>query len=152
MLKKMRIDHRIHPYDHDPGAPVYGEEAADKLGIPYERIFKTLVVALDNRSMAVALVPVSAQLDLKKMAKAAGVKKAVMADRKSAERTTGYLIGGISPLAQKKKLFTVIHPSAFDFETIYISAGRCRNLALTHSLAACFARSLGSGSVFCCRL
>ncbi|WP_420819203.1 Cys-tRNA(Pro) deacylase [Nonomuraea lactucae] len=113
----------LHPYDHDPGAQAYGEEAADALGVPYERIFKTLVAEVES-GLAVAVVPVAGKLDLKALAAALRSKRAAMADAARVERVTGYVVGGISPLGQRKPLPTVIDFSALDFDTIYFSAGR----------------------------
>jgi Cys-tRNA(Pro)/Cys-tRNA(Cys) deacylase len=114
----------VHEYVHDPKAESYGEEAAVKLNLPQARVFKTLVVSLDGRELAVAVVPVSGMLDMKACAAALGAKKCDMADRKAAERSTGYVLGGISPLGQKKRLRTVIDVSAQGFETMFVSAGR----------------------------
>lgn len=122
--KKAKISFNILEYEHDSANRSYGEEAADKLGLDKLHVFKTLIVSLDNKSLAVAVLPVSKQLDLKLFAKAVGVKKVNMADRKAAERSTGYLLGGISPIGQKKLLKTVIDLSAKNYETIYVSAGR----------------------------
>ena len=113
----------MHPYEHDAKAQVYGEEAADALGVPYEQIFKTLVVEVEG-GLAVAVVPVAGKLDLKAFAAALKGKRAVMADAAKVERVTGYVVGGISPLGQRKALPTVVDDSVFDFETIYFSAGR----------------------------
>jgi Cys-tRNA(Pro)/Cys-tRNA(Cys) deacylase len=123
-LKKAKIKYHIHPYDHDPEGTAYGEEAAQKLNISQDRLFKTLVVSTDSDSLAVALVPVSCQLDLKKFSKALGSKKTKMADKKRVEQSTGYIPGGVSPVAQKKKLKTIIDESAQNFDTIFVSAGR----------------------------
>ncbi len=122
--KKARIPYSVHEYSHDPGAASYGGEAAAKLGIQPERVFKTLVVAGDGKDLIVAVVPVAGQLDLKLLAKALGIKKTAMADAKVVERTTGYVLGGVSPLGQKKRLKTVIDASADTFPTIFVSAGR----------------------------
>ncbi|MGD8912133.1 MAG: Cys-tRNA(Pro) deacylase [Candidatus Thiodiazotropha sp.] len=124
VAKKAGIKFKTHAYGHDPKHPSYGLEAAEKLGIPPERVFKTLVVALDGRQLAVAVVPVSSQLDLKVFAKAVKVKKVTMADAKQVERCTGYVLGGVSPLGQKRPLLTLIDRSAVDFPTLYVSAGR----------------------------
>ncbi|WP_020543832.1 Cys-tRNA(Pro) deacylase [Nonomuraea coxensis] len=122
-LTKARADFTLHPYDHDPSAQAYGEEAADALGIPYERIFKTLVAEVES-GLAVAVVPVAGKLDLKALAGALGGKRAAMADAARVERVTGYVVGGISPLGQRKPLPTVVDSSALDFPTIFFSAGR----------------------------
>ncbi len=123
-LKKAKKSYQIHPYGHDPASRAYGDEAARALNISGDRVFKTLVISLDNRQLAVALVPVSMQLDLKAFARAMNTKKASMADQHLVERTTGYVLGGVSPLGQKKRLKTVIDASARDFDTIYVSAGK----------------------------
>ncbi|MBI0313676.1 MULTISPECIES: Cys-tRNA(Pro) deacylase [Streptomyces violaceusniger group] len=116
-------DFTVHSYEHDPAAPSYGEEAAQALGVAPERVFKTLVASVDDR-LTVAIVPVSATLDLKALASAVGGKRATMADPAVAERTTGYVRGGISPLGQRKRLPTALDASADAHETICVSAGR----------------------------
>jgi Cys-tRNA(Pro)/Cys-tRNA(Cys) deacylase len=123
LLARQKIAHRVHAYAHDPKAPSYGAEAATALDIEPERCFKTLVADVEGR-LTVAVVPVSGSLDLKALAQAVGAKRATMADPGLAERTTGYVLGGISPLGQRKRLPTVIDESALVFETIYVSAGR----------------------------
>ena len=123
-VKKAKIPYSLHEYAHDPSVRAFGREAAEKLGVPEERLFKTLVVATGPKDLAVAVVPVSGQLDLKSFAKAFGVKKAAMADKAVVERTTGYLTGGVSPIGQKKSLPTIIDDSAHAFDTIYVSAGK----------------------------
>ena len=123
-LKKSRIKHQIHVYEHDPSNSAYGIEAAEKMGVAQQQVFKTLVVMLDNQKLAVAVLPVCAQLSMKLMAKACSVKKASMADSAEVERSTGYVLGGVSPLGQKKRLKTVIDSSAQTFTSIYVSAGR----------------------------
>ncbi|NKQ24030.1 Cys-tRNA(Pro) deacylase [Streptomyces galbus] len=116
-------DFTVHAYDHDPNHPSYGEEAAEAMGVSPERVFKTLVADVDG-ALTVAVVPVAGQLDLKALAAAVGGKKAAMADPALAERTTGYVRGGISPLGQRKKLPTVLDTSAGGHATICVSAGR----------------------------
>lgn len=123
IAKKHKIKITVHEYEHDPTVEAYGKEAADKLGIVPELVFKTLVVA-NGKDLFVAIVPVLKRLDLKLLAKAAGVKKVVMADIKVVERTTGYVVGGVSPLGQKKLLPTFIDSSAENFKTIFVSGGR----------------------------
>jgi Cys-tRNA(Pro)/Cys-tRNA(Cys) deacylase len=124
LAKQKKIAHSIHSYEHDPASESYGLEAAEKLGVAPERVFKTLVVSLDNGKLAVGVVPVSSMLNLKQIARAAGVRKAVMADKALVERSSGYVLGGVSPLAQKKALPTFIDESALQFPTIHVSAGR----------------------------
>jgi len=124
LVKKHSVDHKIHQYQHDPYSQSYGQEAAKKLGLNPTQVFKTLVIRLDNEELVVALLPVSCMLSLKRLAKAAGSKRAIMADQAIVERTTGYLQGGISPLGQKKRLRTFIDSSAQKHATVYISAGR----------------------------
>lgn len=125
-VRKAGLPFQTHEYQHDPAVSSYGLEAANALQVDASRVFKTLVVALDGdmKKMAVGIVPVTQQLDVKALAKALGAKKAEMADPKQAERITGYLVGGISPLGQKRKLPTVLDESALSFETIFVSAGR----------------------------
>ncbi|MGW3622324.1 Cys-tRNA(Pro) deacylase [Streptomyces sp. NPDC000880] len=113
----------VHAYDHDPASPSYGEEAAQALGVCPDRVFKTLVANVDGE-LTVAIVPVAGQLDLKALAAAVGAKRATMADPAAAERTTGYVRGGISPLGQRKPLRTVLDASASLHPTICVSAGR----------------------------
>ncbi len=124
--KKGKVKYNLHEYSHDPAAASYGEEAAEALGLEYGRVFKTLLVAMngDNRKLAVAVVPVSGQLDLKAMAAALKAKKVAMANPGDAERATGYVVGGISPLGQKKRLPMVIDSSAEEYDSICMSAGR----------------------------
>lgn len=117
------VDFEIHRYDHDPDEPSYGEEAAEMLGVEPDRVYKTLVVLVDDR-LAVAVVPVSGELDLKKLAAALGARKAVMAHPSEAERATGYVVGGISPLGQKRRLPTVLDATAERWPTIFVSGGR----------------------------
>ena len=124
LLKKYKIEHRVLSYVHDPKAASYGLEAADKLGLEPVRVFKTLLAATEKEELLVAIVPVGGSLDLKALAHAASVKKADMANPQVAQRATGYLVGGISPLGQKKRLRTFIDSSAERFPTIYVSAGK----------------------------
>ncbi|MFK4225469.1 Cys-tRNA(Pro) deacylase [Streptomyces sp. NPDC019890] len=113
----------VHAYDHDPASPSYGEEAAVALGVCPDRVFKTLIADVDGE-LTVAIVPVAGQLDLKALAAAVGAKRATMADPMAAERTTGYVRGGISPLGQRKRLRTVLDATASGHPTICVSAGR----------------------------
>lgn len=132
-LTRAGVDFAVHPYEHDPAAPSYGLEAAEALGVPAEQVFKTLLVE-GQRGLAVGVVPVSRTLDLKAVAAALGVKKVAMAPPAAAERTTGYVVGGISPVGQKKALPTVVDDSALAFERVYVSGGR-RGLDLSLSPA-----------------
>ncbi|MET8979817.1 Cys-tRNA(Pro) deacylase [Streptomyces sp. NPDC004539] len=117
------VPYTVHAYEHDPAHPSYGEEAAEAMGVSPERVFKTLVADVDG-ALTVAVVPVAGSLDLKALATAVGGKKAAMADPALAERTTGYVRGGISPLGQRKRLPTVLDASAGGHSTICVSAGR----------------------------
>lgn len=114
----------VHEYNHDADAQSYGLEAAEKLGVEPSRVFKTLVVSLEPGRLAVAIVPVTHDLNLKQLARAAKVKKAVMADPGEVQRSTGYVLGGVSPLGQKKVLPTFLDATAAGFDTVYVSAGR----------------------------
>ncbi|MFT5483723.1 MAG: Cys-tRNA(Pro)/Cys-tRNA(Cys) deacylase [Halieaceae bacterium] len=122
--KRNKISYQIHEYSHDEASESYGLEAAEKLGVSEERIFKTLVVSLDNKELVVGVIPVSAMLSMKLIAKAASAKKAAMAEKSDVERSTGYVLGGVSPLGQKRRLKTIIDSSAKNYSTIYVSAGR----------------------------
>lgn len=122
--RKARVTHTIHEYSHDPASASYGTEAAEKMGVDPNRVFKTLVVAVDGRELAVGVVPVGAKLNMKRIARAAGAKKAAMADPTEVQRATGYVLGGVSPLGQKKRLKTFIDQSASEFDTVFVSAGR----------------------------
>lgn len=124
VAQKAKIFYKLHKYDHDPSTASYGSEAAHKMGIQEERVFKTLVIRIGPQKLAVGVVPVSSMLDMKRFAKAAGTKKADMADAVDVQRSTGYVLGGVSPLGQKKRLKTIIDPSANAFSTIFVSAGR----------------------------
>lgn len=127
VLAAAGVPHVVLPYEHDPQAHAqglsYGEEAARALGVPPQRVFKTLLADVDGR-LVVAVVPVDGTLDLKALAAAAGGKRATMAAPADAERATGYVVGGISPLGQRKRLPTVIDESAGQHATILVSAGR----------------------------
>ncbi len=123
LLTRQKVAHTLHPYDVSPDSPHYGAEVAAALGVAPEQVFKTLVTEVDG-VLTVAVVPVTGELDLKALAGAAGGKRAAMADRTVAERTTGYVRGGISPLGQRRRLPTVVDSSAADLRTMYVSAGR----------------------------
>ncbi|WP_198334551.1 Cys-tRNA(Pro) deacylase [Psychrobacter namhaensis] len=150
LAKQRGLDYQVHEYTHDSSAPSFGLEAAEKLGVDVTQVFKTLVVSTDTGALAVAILPVDKTLNFKKMAKALSAnkllpcKKVQMADPKQVARSTGYVLGGVSPLGQKKRLKTVIDRSAQAQPTIYVSGGR-RGLEielppaqLAETLAACF--------------
>ena len=122
-LTKANVPFTAHGYEHDPAAGSFGAEAAELLGVVPERVFKTLLADVDGK-LTVAVVPVSGSLDLKALASAVGGKKAAMAEPAAAERSTGYVLGGISPLGQRKPLRTVVDESALGFETVFCSGGR----------------------------
>jgi Cys-tRNA(Pro)/Cys-tRNA(Cys) deacylase len=122
LLAKQGVAHQVHSYDHG-GGQAYGPEAAERLGLDPERVFKTLVAEVDG-ALTVGVVPVASTLDLKALAGAVGGKRARMADVAAAERATGYVAGGISPLGQRKRLATVIDASAQRWETVFCSGGR----------------------------
>lgn len=124
LLKKLKLAHTVHEYHHDSNAESYGLEAAEKLNIDAKRVFKTLVVQLDGKELAVGIIPVEEKLSMKLIAKSAKAKKAVMADPALVEKTTGYVLGGVSPLGQKKRLKTFIDDSAEGFNSIFVSAGK----------------------------
>ena len=130
LAKQRNLDYKLHEYTHDSNAASFGLEAAEKLAIAAERVFKTLVVTTDAGALAVAILPVDKTLNFKKMAKALSAnkmlpcKKVQMADPKQVERTTGYVLGGVSPLGQKKRLPTVVNVSAQEQASIYVSGGR----------------------------
>jgi Cys-tRNA(Pro)/Cys-tRNA(Cys) deacylase len=128
LLTREKVAHTLHPYEPDEHATSYGEAGAAALGVDPARMLKTLLADLDGR-LVCAVVPVSGSLDLKALAAALGGKKAVMADPAAAERSTGYVVGGISPLGQKARLRTVVDASALVFETVHVSGGR-RGLSL----------------------
>jgi Cys-tRNA(Pro)/Cys-tRNA(Cys) deacylase len=122
-LDRLRLAYVAHPYEHDASVEGYGLEAARELGVPPERVFKTLIAEADGR-VAVAVVPVSAMLDLKTLAAVLGAKRATMAPPDLAERKTGYVVGGISPFGQRTRLPLVLDASAEAFPTVYVSGGR----------------------------
>ncbi len=126
VLTAAGVPFRLHPYTHHDEVTNFGQEAATELGVDPMRIFKTLIVdvGISRPELAVGVVPVAAQLDLKAMAAALGAKKAVMADKQLAARTSGYVLGGISPIGQKNPLPTIIDETAELFETIFVSAGK----------------------------
>ncbi|MDP5254234.1 MULTISPECIES: Cys-tRNA(Pro) deacylase [unclassified Vibrio] len=126
LAEKRKISYTLHQYQHDPRATSFGLEAAEALGQDANKVFKTLLVSLNGnaKELAVTIIPVAHHLNLKQAAKALGVKKVAMADPKIAETTTGYILGGISPLGQKKALPTVLDVSAQAWQTICVSAGR----------------------------
>jgi Cys-tRNA(Pro)/Cys-tRNA(Cys) deacylase len=123
LLARLQISHRVHTYQHAQGRREFGLEASEALGIPPERVFKTLVAVVDGE-LTVGVVPVSVSLDLKALARAAGGRKAAMADVAEAERATGYVAGGISPLGQRRRLPVVVDSSALAFPTVFCSGGR----------------------------
>jgi Cys-tRNA(Pro)/Cys-tRNA(Cys) deacylase len=123
LLAKQKVPHSLHAYEVSPDAPNYGALVATAIGADPARVFKTLVTEVDG-ALTVAVVPVTGELDLKALAAAAGGKRATMADRADAERVTGYVRGGISPLGQRKRLPTVIDRTALDDEQIFVSAGK----------------------------
>lgn len=122
-LDRAGVRFTLHPYEHDPAATSYGAAAADALGLSPAEVFKTLLVVADGAPV-VAVIPVASTLDLKAVARAVGSKRAAMADPEVAERLTGYVVGGISPIGQRTRLRTVLDESAADLGTVYVSAGR----------------------------
>ena len=122
-LERARIPFTVHEYPHDPRHESYGLEASEALGVPPDRVFKTLIADVDG-DLVTAVVPVAGELDLKALAAAVGGKKAAMAGVAAAERATGYVAGGISPVGQRKRLRVVLDASAMDGATMYCSAGR----------------------------
>lgn len=144
LLQARRIPHEVLTYEHSAANEGYGSEAAEKLDIDPSAVFKTLVADVADLGLTVAVVPVSAKLDLKALARAIGAKKASIADPVSAERATGYSVGGISPLGQKRRLPTVIDDSAVGLDAMYVSGGR-RGLEI--SLAPSALASLTNATV-----
>lgn len=123
LLTKAKVAFTLHPYEHDPRAEAYGEEAAAALGVAPAQIFKTLIVSVDGK-LGCAVVPVAGRLDLKAFAAVLDGKKAELADPAAAARATGYVVGGISPLGQKSRLPVVVDATAEAFATVFVSAGR----------------------------
>jgi Cys-tRNA(Pro)/Cys-tRNA(Cys) deacylase len=123
LLTAEGVEFTLHPYEVSADAPNYGALVAEALGVEPERLFKTLIAEVDG-GLVVAAVPVTGDLDLKALAGAAGGKRGVLADRSAAERSSGYVRGGISPLGQRRRLPTVIDDSALGLDQIYVSAGR----------------------------
>jgi len=122
-LDRAKIDYTLHPYAHDARSESYGDEAASALGVNPNQIFKTLITSVDGK-LVCGVVPVAAMLNLKAIAAAAGGKKAEMADPAKAQRATGYVLGGISPLGHKTRIPVVIDDSVTEFETVFVSAGK----------------------------
>ena len=123
-LKKNKIDFSIHKYKHDPKIDNYGLEAAEKLNIDANRVYKTLLAQLNTKELVVAIIPVNKSLNLKSLASYFEAKSASMADKDEAQKVTGYLLGGISAFGQKKRLRTIVDATSKEFETIYISGGK----------------------------
>ncbi len=123
LLAREKVSHTLHPYPHDPRSDAFGEEAATALDVAPDRLFKTLIASVDGR-LVCAVVPVAGRLDLKALAAAVGAKRATMAEPAAASRATGYVVGGISPLAQKTRLPVVIDESASRYPTVFVSAGK----------------------------
>jgi Cys-tRNA(Pro)/Cys-tRNA(Cys) deacylase len=146
-VQRARVAHRVLSYEHDPAAPAYGVEAAEALSLDPRQVFKTLVIAVESAppgaALVVCVVPVARQLDLKAAADAVRGKRAALADPAVAERTTGYVVGGISPLGQRKALRTIVDESALAWPEIYVSAGR-RGLELALAPAELLRLTRGS--------
>lgn len=123
-LKKSRIKFDVLSYEHDVNNTNYGLEAVEKLNLNSAQVFKTLVLETSEQQLIVAVTPVNQQINLKQLAKLCAVKKVMLAEPQKVQASTGYILGGVSPLGQKKRLKTYIHSSALDFDTIYISAGK----------------------------
>lgn len=124
LLEKLNVPFQLHQYHHDESANSYGLEAAEKLAVNANEIFKTLVVETENKQLAVAIIPVEKQLHLKNIAKLLRCKKVVMAEPKRVQTTTGYVLGGISPFGQKKRLTTMLDNSANAYDQIFVSGGK----------------------------
>ncbi len=145
---RQKVRHQVHEYVHDPASESYGDEAAEKLGICPASVFKTLVVSLNSGELVVAVLSVSSQLNMKKIAKAAGAKKAGMAKPADVERSTGYVLGGVSPLGQKKPLRTFLDIAAQEQPALFISAGR-RGLEIELSPADLLSLTKGEFAALC---
>ncbi|WP_338365495.1 Cys-tRNA(Pro) deacylase [uncultured Pseudoalteromonas sp.] len=124
LLKKQKVPHDVLSYQHDTSTTGYGQEAVEKLNLAREQVFKTIVLETSEGQLIVAVTPVSQQVNLKQLAKLCSSKKIVMANALKVQAATGYILGGVSPLGQKKRLTTFIHSSARAFNTVYVSAGR----------------------------
>lgn len=124
LLKKNKCSYKLHKYEHDPAITDFGNEAVEKLNLDARQVFKTLLVELTPKELVVCVIPVANMLSLKEVANVFKAKKAVMANKDDAQKVTGYLLGGISPLGQKKKLRTVIDETAMNFSVMYISGGK----------------------------
>lgn len=124
LVKKAGISFNLHEYKHDPKAASYGEEAVEKMGLDPAQVFKTLVVEATDGHLVVMVIPVAKSLSLKKGAFACGAKKVAMADKNKVQKTTGYVLGGVSPLGQKKRLSTFIDNSALNSKTMFVSGGK----------------------------
>lgn len=124
LLNKQKIQFKIHQYAHDKNCDAYGLEAVQKIGCAARQVFKTLVVNVDNENLLVCILPVTKMLNLKQVAKVCAAKKVILADKQAVLRTTGYVLGGVSPLGQKKRLKTLLDNSALALQSIYVSAGK----------------------------
>ena len=124
VLDNWNISYRLHSYHHEPNGPSYGMEAAQKLGIPADQVLKTLIVRNERQEIMMAILPVSARLDLKAVATAAGAKKISIASPSVAQRSTGYAVGGISPFGQRRHYRTFLERSAMGQPHVFVSAGR----------------------------
>jgi Cys-tRNA(Pro)/Cys-tRNA(Cys) deacylase len=122
-LTRLGISHVVHRYEHDPRHSSYGQEASEALGVPPDRVFKTLIADIDGQ-LTVAVVPVAGSLDLKALAVAAGGKKAAMADAVQAEKASGYVTGGIAPIGLRRPLPVVVDETALRYATVFCSAGQ----------------------------
>ena len=122
-LAKLGISHTVHRYEHDPRHPSYGQEASDALGVPPDRVFKTLIADVDGE-LTVAVVPVGGSLDLKALATVVGGKKAAMAEAAQAEKASGYVTGGIAPVGLRRPLPVVVDETALRHVTVFCSAGQ----------------------------